>query len=229
MQKISFALLLTAAVTLASCGQAPTPQASQPEPQVSTEGSVRDQVLRFSELPGIAEDAELRQLLLDNADDPRLLQHLRGEVPEVNLQGMESGFDAQLSTTGKYVWNVATGSISNYEYQRFSTRNYRNLNWSDNGCSVPQWVMDRSATAREYAAFFKRSCRVHDFGYGNWRQVTNNFILGQGFRYAVDDAFGSNMQRQCDAVSGWASRQKCRAAAYAFEKAVKLGGFNKLA
>lgn len=224
MQRPSFALLLTASVILAACGQTPSPQAeTRSEPQVSAQGSVRDQVLEFSRLPGLADDSELRQLLIDNADDPRLLEHLRGEVtmPEDDLS-------AQLSTKGKYVWNVATGSIANYEQQRFRTTNYRSLNWSDNGCSVPKAVMDRSETARNYAGFFFRSCRVHDFGYGNWREVTGNFVLGQGFRYAVDTAFGYNMGTQCNGLSGWTDRQKCRAAAFAFEAAVKAGGFNKL-
>ncbi len=216
---------LCSAALLASCSQTPAApeQAATPD-QASTAPavSVRSQILDLAQQPEL-QDPDIQRILRDNADDAALLERLQGnhptEGPALQAQG--------LSGRALYTYGVATGSVSYYWNER-AAPNYSGLNWGYDGCSVPQWILDRSETARTYKAKFNQPCIVHDFGYRNASAITSNWAVGQGYRLLVDQAFGRNMDRVCAGVSNYFSRVKCYAVSYAFEKAVTLGGFNKL-
>lgn len=218
MQRSHLGLLLLATVTLASCGQ----QTGMPQSNSPT-SDVRTQILDIARNPGLQEP-DIQRILLDNADDSQLLARLNGQMSDESQVQLQA---QALSGKALYTFGVATGTVAHYWQERASP-NYSGLNWTYDGCSVPQWILDRSETARTYKAKFAQPCNVHDFGYRNASVITSNWAVGQGYRLLVDQAFGRNMDRVCAGISGFIERTKCYAVSYAFEKAVILGGFNKL-
>jgi len=107
---------------------------------------------------------------------------------------------------------------------RYKQRYPNQLNWNNNGCSIPTSVIEDISPAaadvlRHFGGKFERSCDRHDFGY------RNHGLHGYS-RFTVDIRFCDNMRHQCDVlhIDGLPPWLACRAAANTFYTVVNLLG-----
>ncbi len=101
-----------------------------------------------------------------------------------------------------------------------------NLDWSDNGCSIP--LLDGSGldVLGDFPSGFNflDSCKRHDFGYGNYR-IQNR--CNEDNRGKIDEVFKQDMQNECNKYDKWWQiREKtlCHTLAVTYYKAVRAGG-----
>ena len=133
---------------------------------------------------------------------------------------------------------VAYEQVGGGNYAKYKTKYPTQLNWGNDGCSVPaavrnavpkmEWVLDH------YMGVFEKSCDRHDFGYRNFGKNTSTsgvhpkFSPTQATKDKIDSRFLANMRVQCDQryddVWDIPAKKACRGAANIFYAAVKLGG-----
>ena len=205
MQK--HALVIALSLILASCGQ-----------QVGTQPHSTSDYAARPEL----QDPQSQAILQRYGDDPGLVQALReayNEVPRTlslpavpTLRGLDLASDRLA-----YIKSVGWGSVPNYERQYANQASinliYPGLFWDRDGCSAPDGL------GLGYREDFRPACNVHDFGYRNlkvYERTSEN-------RETTDEAFYTNMKVICSAKS-WYKEPPCYAAAYAYFKAVRVGG-----
>lgn len=142
------------ALTLAACGQTPTPGAS---------------VADYASRPELA-DADSQAILARYGNDPGLLAALqeaygerpasftRPEVPA--LTGLDLASDRLA-----YVKRTGWGTVGNYNAQYAAYAGTASpspgLDWTRDGCSAPDGL------GLGYREDFRPSCNVHDFAYRN--------------------------------------------------------------
>lgn len=130
---------------------------------------------------------------------------------------------------------VAFEPVTGGEFSKYRKIYPTELNWSNDGCSVPKAIILVSPALalviNHYGSVFRDSCVRHDFGYRNFGSNT----AGQGphpklganaaTKARIDSTFYSNMKIQCAAkYHNWATKKACNSAASVFYTAVSKGG-----
>jgi Prokaryotic phospholipase A2 len=109
---------------------------------------------------------------------------------------------------------VTTELVYGSYYRIYKERYPNELDWSNDGCSVPFSV----PIANHYKDLFEKSCDRHDFGYRNHDKSGYD-------RQTVDSRFLTNMSHQCEVVydDPWdiPARVLCNDAAQVFYLAVR--------
>ncbi len=120
-----------------------------------------------------------------------------------------------LAVTDDYLFQA---SIQQFLMHKRERANDELLNWSDDGCSVPQAWKDYPGGFN-----FRDSCLRHDFGYRNYKAQNR---LTEANRLRIDKQFKDDLNRECKKSRGvWAARGvECRQYANTYYKAVRRFG-----
>lgn len=147
---------------------------------------------------------------------------------------------AKLKAVASKVEYETVGGSHYGHYKKTSPYN-RQLNWTNDGCSVPKKVEliaigvspATFALMKLYEHVFQHSCDRHDFGYRNYGKNTSTpgphpkLNPTHARKNSIDSKFYSNMKVQCERKYGRfnPARYLCKGAAYGFYLAVhKKGG-----
>ncbi len=139
------------------------------------------------------------------------------------------------ATLSSAAQQVAFESVNGGAYSKYSKLYPKELNWTNDGCSVPNYVLIVSPALglvlKKYGSVFKASCIRHDFGYRNFGSNAGGagphpkFSPTKATKDRIDTTFYNNMVIQCKAkYSAWITRKACTTAASTFYTAVKYGG-----
>lgn len=129
---------------------------------------------------------------------------------------------------------VAYEQVRGGNYAKYKALYPSELNWSNDGCSVPSYVVAASpalaGVLAVYGEVFEASCDRHDFGYRNFGKNTTTpgvhpkFSPTRATKDKIDTRFYKNMKKQCDSafpgVIKTPLRLACKAGAKTFYKAV---------
>ncbi len=133
---------------------------------------------------------------------------------------------------------VAYEKVGGSNYAKYKKLYPTQLNWGNDGCSVPNYIYlapGLAAVLKAYGQVFEKSCDRHDFGYRNFGKNTKDtagphpkFSPTRATKDKIDSRFHSNMKVQCDQKFGGTLkaplRAACKAAAKVFYEAVSLRG-----
>lgn len=98
------------------------------------------------------------------------------------------------------VAKVAYAPVGSSTYSSWYGFQRARIDWSQDGCSVPEWAkLWRSV--RKYKAYFGPSCARHDFGYRNFGKV-KRYDMTAARKASLDYRFYLNMRLQCTQVRG---------------------------
>lgn len=128
---------------------------------------------------------------------------------------------------------VAFEQVGGSNYPRYKAAYPSQLNWTNDGCSVPNKVLvagGLGVVLKVYGKVFEHSCDRHDFGYRNFGSATNTsgthpkFSPTRTTKNQIDSRFYANMKIQCDDKFGGVIkaplRAACKGAAGTFYQAV---------
>lgn len=128
---------------------------------------------------------------------------------------------------------VAFEKVGGSNYAKYKAKYPTQLNWTNDGCSVPDKVLvlgGLGVVLKLYGKVFEHSCDRHDFGYRNFGSNTSTpgthpkFSPTRATKNKIDSRFYSNMKIQCDQKYGGIVkaplREACKAAAKTFYEAV---------
>ena len=152
----------------------------------------------------------------------------------VTVMGLVSPASATPKATLKAAATaVAYEQVGGPKYGDYKDTYPTELNWTNDGCSVPNKVLvlgGLGAVLKVYGKVFERSCDRHDFGYRNFGKNTttpgvhHKFSPTRATKDKIDSRFYSNMKIQCDKkFAGTLKaplRAACKAAAKTFHVAV---------
>jgi len=133
---------------------------------------------------------------------------------------------------------------SNYGYYKSKAGYRTQLNWGNDGCSIPTKALVAAGILSpatllamlKYKAVFEHSCDRHDFGYRNYGKNTRTagphlkLNPTEARKHSIDVQFRDNMYLQCTKKYGapYISRTACKGAAQGFYLAVsKTSGGHK--
>jgi len=131
---------------------------------------------------------------------------------------------------------VAYERVYGSKYGYYKDKYPTELNWTNNGCSIPKEVKDIRGIGKiieKLGDMWQKSCDRHDFGYRNFGSNTTTpgvhpkFSPTKATKAKIDKRFRSNMKIQCDKnLTGIevVLRPLCHKAADAFYLAVKVKG-----
>lgn len=152
----------------------------------------------------------------------------------VTVMGLASPASATSRATLKAAATaVAYEQVGGSKYGHYKDAYPKELNWTNDGCSVPNKVLvlgGLGAVLKVYGKVFEHSCDRHDFGYRNFGKNTTTpgvhpkFSPTRATKNKIDARFYSNMKIQCDQKFGGVVkaplRAACKAAASTFYLAV---------
>lgn len=128
---------------------------------------------------------------------------------------------------------VAYEKVGGSNYAKYKAKYPKELNWTNDGCSVPHKVLvlgGLGVVLKAYGKVFEKSCDRHDFGYRNFGKNTTTpgvhpkFSPTRATKNKIDSRFHSNMKVQCDKKFGGVVkaplRAACKGAAKTFYEAV---------
>lgn len=118
-------------------------------------------------------------------------------------------------------------TVSFMEIKRSGPRTDPDLDWSDDGCSVP-WYVELAAPVLRYAsAVFREQCQQHDFGYRNYGSAPfPRLDPSEARRRSIDDHFYAQMRIRCGEwwIRYLGGQALCSMMAHAYYLAVRLFG-----
>ena len=128
---------------------------------------------------------------------------------------------------------VAFEKVGGGNYATYKALYPSSLNFTNDGCSVPNKVLvagGLGVVLKAYGKVFEHSCDRHDFGYRNFGSATSTpgahpkFSPTRATKDKIDSRFYSNMKVQCDSKFGGVIkaplRALCKGAAKTFYEAV---------
>jgi len=140
------------------------------------------------------------------------------------------------ATLAAVVKAVEYENVGGANYGYYKARYPSQINWTNDGCSVPKYVWVSPALGlvlRHYSGVFEHSCDRHDFGYRNYGKGSSPGVHlkldpTEARRDSIDSRFYSNMKLQCSSrYSHWyevAAKGACNSAATVYYEAVARGG-----
>jgi hypothetical protein len=174
---------------------------------------------------------------------PRCGSSTEPQVPTPQTSPVPSGPSrAQLAAAVNAVAfeRVYGSNVARYHELYPGRAGVRDIDWANNGCSVPQAILNAgrvplpatitiSRLLGYYSGVFEKSCDRHDFGYRNYGSDNSaNLQLDPslGRKTAIDARFHANMRYQCQTRFNKynPARYLCYTAAQKFFEAVTLGG-----